>query len=40
MNLTFAMSVFMPSAHYDVLTNYVTFGPEKMNPVAEDSIGM
>ena len=38
--LTFATSVSMPSAHYDKLNKYLTFVPEKMNPVGEDSIGM
>ena len=38
--LTFDTSVSMPSAHYDKLNKYLTFVPEKMNPVGEDSIGM
>lgn len=37
---TFAASVSMPSAHYDKLNKYLTFVPEKMNPVGEDSVGM
>lgn len=33
--LTFATSVSMPSAHYDKLNKYLTFVPEKMNPVGK-----
>lgn len=40
MNLTFATSVSKPSAHYDKLNRYLTFVPEEMNTVGEDSIGI